>query len=106
MFNRKKLKAAEKLIELLDKQKATPLYVSIRRFDEEDQKEQFWEWAKMLIGCDEYGWLMFTLRELTIGEMVGVSDGDKLKELNARLNMIAIFDRYLQEGVHQNGIPV
>lgn len=78
---------------------ADRIYTTIKTFYNQDAA--FWPWAKELIVTDQYKYLLFSLRENTIREMVGCTDTQKLIEYNGRLNMIQIFDRYLSTGIKE-----
>jgi hypothetical protein len=98
-----KLAAMLRLEELYEERLKYPVCTTIRVFKGKDDDHAFWQWAKSLIASDEYKFLIFSLRENTIREMVGVSDAAKIIELNARLNMLAIIDKYLETGIEEHG---
>lgn len=111
LFNRKKLidKAlvdVDKLRCELETIKKVPIFTTIRTFRTEEEFGGLWQWVKSTIMTDEYKFIMFILRENTIREMVGVTEAIKIQELNARLNMLAIIDRYLSTEVEQHEIKV
>lgn len=72
-----------------------PIYSTIKPFRAPSEVSQLISWIKGTINSDEYKFVIFQLRENTIAEMVGVTEADKIRELNARLNMLAIIDKYL-----------
>ena len=109
MFFDKKKKELDERIKLTDKLYATlqdrlasPIYTTIKTFKTTQELNGFWIWVKSLLQTDEYRFMIFSLRENVILEMVGVTDSVKIHELNARLNMLAIIDRFLQTGVEEH----
>lgn len=91
----KVLSRAEELKNELEQRVKSPVFTTIRTFREPGEYNAYMVWIKSVITSDEYRFLVFQLRENTIMEMVGVTDADKIKELNSRLNMLMIIDKYL-----------
>jgi hypothetical protein len=84
----------------------SPIYTTVRAFASKGDNDRFWAWVKSVVVAEEYGYLIFILRENTIREMVGVTDATKLMQLSARLDTLQIIDRYLHQGMteHENEI--
>jgi hypothetical protein len=77
--------------------KNPPVYTTIKTFKGNDN--EFWNWCKILSSCDEYRFLLFSIRENCIREIVSCGDAVRLPELNGRLQMIQIIDTYIEKGV-------
>lgn len=82
-----------------DLRAAPKTYTTIKSFYGHDA--DFWRWAKEVMVSDEYRYLIFSLRENIIREMVALSDPSKLIECNGRLNMLQILDRYINVGLKE-----
>jgi len=96
---RAELKTSKRLIELLEKRSLVPIYTTTPVFITDADQKQFWAWAQMVICTNEYRWLMFYFRESIIDELIGKTEPAVVMELHARMNMLAIINRYLQECV-------
>jgi hypothetical protein len=75
------------------------IYTTIKTFRGLD--DQFWGWLKTLEASDEYRFLIFTLRENAIGEIVANKGDSNIHELIGRLQMVRIIDNYIQQGLRQ-----
>lgn len=73
------------------------IYTTIRSFYGND--DAFWGWAKTLVSSDEFKYLLFSIRENAIRELVQCVDNGKLPELNGRIQMVQIIDAYLRKGI-------
>jgi hypothetical protein len=88
---------AAKFAVRLEKNETT--YTTIRSFYRDD--DAFWGWAKALVSSDEFKYLIFSVRENAIRELVQCTDNSKLMELTGRIQMVQIFAAYLRTGIEQ-----
>jgi hypothetical protein len=102
-FIRQKLAEVEQFRAILAKQQANApvVYTSVQSFNSQAGDKLFWPWVRMLIKSEEYKYLIFSLRESVIGELVQTSDPDKMRELNGQLKMLKVIDNYLTTGLTQ-----
>ena len=77
------------------------VYTSVQSFNSTAGDKLFWPWTRALIASDEYKYLIFSLRESVINELVQVSEPDKMRELNGQLKMLKVIDNYLTTGLAQ-----
>lgn len=80
--------------------KNDPIYTTVRSFY--NNEDAFWGWAKALVSSDEFKFLLFSVRENAIRELVQCSDNARLPELNGRIQMVQIFDAYLRKGIDEH----
>lgn len=101
MFNSKKaletIRLQAELIEKMERRGTVPTLVHPFRKNEGDSR-QFSEFMKEFSARPEFDFMIFELRERTLTEMLGVTDGIRLLELNARLGMLEILSRYAKAG--------
>jgi hypothetical protein len=102
-FIRQKLAEVEQFRVILAKQQANApvVYTSVQSFNSQAGDKLFWPWVRMLIKSEEYKYLIFSLRESVINELVQVSEPDKMRELNGQLKMLKVIDNYLTTGLTQ-----
>jgi hypothetical protein len=81
------------------KDAADVVYTSVRSYNSPEGDKVFWPWVRSVMLCDEYRFLIFSLRESVIREMAQASDAVKLHEMSGRLQMLQAIDNYLIQGL-------
>ena len=80
---------------------APVVYTMVRSYNSETGDKVFWPWVKNVLMSEEYKYLLFTMRENVIREMVQASDPAKMHEISGQLKMLQILDAYLARGLTQ-----
>lgn len=79
--------------------KAEKIYTPVRSFNSEAGDKLFWPWVKVLLSSEEYKYLIFSMRENVIRELVQASDVNAIHDLSGRLKMLQIIDNFLTTGL-------
>jgi hypothetical protein len=82
-------------------QTAPVVYTPVHSFNSVAGDKLFWPWTRAVLASEEYKYLIFSLRESVINEIVQTSEPDKMRELNGQLKMLKVIDNYLTTGLTQ-----
>jgi len=79
--------------------KANTIYTTVRSFY--DDPASYWQWVKSVVNADQWGYLLFQLRENVIREMAGCTEEKILLKHLGRLEMLNVIANYLRTGVNE-----